>query len=48
MSLDNDVVFESILDVARSKSDDEIMVDLILSTMYYRFGGRRNEVRGLS
>lgn len=48
MSLDNDVVFESILDVSRSKSDDEIMVDLILSAMYFRFGGRRNDVRGKS
>ena len=48
MSLDNDVIFESILDVAASKSEDEITIDLILSTMYIRFGGRQNDVRGQS
>lgn len=42
MNLDNDVVFESILDVAGSKSEDEIMIDLILLTMYVRFGGRQS------
>lgn len=45
MRLDNVVIFESILDVSRSKSEDEIMVDLILSSMYFRFGCRRNDVR---
>jgi hypothetical protein len=46
MGLDNCVVFESILDVAGSKSDEEIMIDLILSSMYFRFGGRKHCVGG--
>jgi hypothetical protein len=48
VSLDNDVIFDSILDVAASKSEDEIMIDLILSSIYIRFGGRQNDVRGQS
>lgn len=46
MSLDNDVILKSILDVAAPKSEDEIMIDLILSSMYVRFGGRRHCIRG--
>mgnify|MGYP003423060147 CR=1 FL=1 len=46
---DQDVTMASILDVARLKTDEEIMVDIILSTFYKRFFGcRKHAVRGMS
>jgi hypothetical protein len=44
---DVDVVMGSVIDLALAKSEEEVMVDVVLSTMYVRFfGGRKYVVRG--
>lgn len=46
---DKDVLMSSIFEISRSKSDEEMMVDVMLSSFYQRFfGGRKYPVRGES
>ncbi len=44
---DRSVLVESMIEVARRASDQDIMISIILSTFYVRFfSGRTHELRG--